>query len=148
MPAVPPEGYLVFYLAGIDIHPMTLEINFRLPFMREFLLLHGVVDASKSACLWVLGKGSGQAILLAVGGAQESLLSEPGTYDVVSGNCMQSYIHNFVRCECGDCVAFRIGILQLAEQVMFWLMVIVSCMQYGSSVADVSMVLFGSCTLP
>ena len=63
---------------------MTLEINFRLPFMREFLLLHGVVDASKSSCLWVLGKGSGQAILLAVGGAQESLLAEPGTYDVVS----------------------------------------------------------------
>lgn len=70
-------------LAGIDIHPMTLEINFKLPFMREFLLLHGVVDASKSACLMVLGKGSGQAILLAVGGAQEALLARPGTYDLV-----------------------------------------------------------------
>jgi 2-acylglycerol O-acyltransferase 2 len=70
--------------AGIDIHPMTLEINFKIPFMREFLLLHGVVDASKSACLMTLGKGSGQAILLAVGGAQESLLSRPGTYDIVS----------------------------------------------------------------
>jgi 2-acylglycerol O-acyltransferase 2 len=69
--------------AGIDIHPMTLEINFKLPFMREFLLLHGVVDASKTACLMVLGKGSGQAILLAVGGAQEALLAQPGTYDVV-----------------------------------------------------------------
>lgn len=63
---------------------MTLEINFKLPFMREFLLLHGVVDASKTACLMVLGKGSGQAILLAVGGAQEALLAQPGTYDVVS----------------------------------------------------------------
>lgn len=71
-------------LAGIDIHPMTLEINFKIPFMREFLLLHGVVDASKSACLMTLGKGSGQAILLAVGGAQESLLARPGTYDIVS----------------------------------------------------------------
>lgn len=70
--------------AGIDIHPMTLEVNFKLPFMREFLLLHGVVDASKTACLMVLGKGSGQAILLAVGGAQEALLAQPGTYDVVS----------------------------------------------------------------
>ncbi|KAF6248759.1 diacylglycerol acyltransferase [Scenedesmus sp. NREL 46B-D3] len=68
---------------GIDIHPMTLEINFKIPFMREFLLLHGVVDASKSACLMTLGKGSGQAILLAVGGAQESLLARPGTYDIV-----------------------------------------------------------------
>lgn len=68
---------------GIDIHPMTLEVNFKLPFMREFLLLHGVVDASKTACLMTLGKGSGQAILLAVGGAQEALLSRPGTYDLV-----------------------------------------------------------------
>lgn len=62
---------------------MTLETNFRLPIMREFLLLHGVVDASKTACLIVLGKGSGQAILLAVGGAQEALLAQPGTYDLV-----------------------------------------------------------------
>eukprot|EP00879_Flechtneria_rotunda_P031230 GHRR01034097.1.p1 GENE.GHRR01034097.1~~GHRR01034097.1.p1 ORF type:complete len:270 (+),score=57.66 GHRR01034097.1:214-1023(+) len=68
---------------GIDIHPMTLEINFKLPFLREFLLLHGVVDASKTACLMVLGRGSGQAILLAVGGAQESLLAKPGTYDLI-----------------------------------------------------------------
>lgn len=68
---------------------MTLEINFRIPFMREFLLLHGVVDASKQSCLMVLGKGSGQAILLAVGGAQESLLAKSGTYDVVSGSRWQ-----------------------------------------------------------
>jgi 2-acylglycerol O-acyltransferase 2 len=64
---------------------MTLEINFRLPFMREWLLLHGVVDASAASCLLVLGKGSGSSILLAVGGAQESLLAEPGTYDLVRG---------------------------------------------------------------
>jgi len=32
----------------------------------------------------VLGKGKGQAILLAVGGAQESLLAKPGTMDLVS----------------------------------------------------------------
>lgn len=74
-------------LTGIDIHPMTLEINFRIPFMREFLLLHGVVDASKQSCLMVLGKGPGQAILLAVGGAQESLMAQPGTYDIVSLSC-------------------------------------------------------------
>jgi 2-acylglycerol O-acyltransferase 2 len=78
-----PSLHFTVMLAGIDIHPMTLEINFKIPFMREFLLLHGVVDASKSACLMTLGKGSGQAILLAVGGAQESLLARPGTYDIV-----------------------------------------------------------------
>jgi hypothetical protein len=79
--------YMLVLCAGIDIHPMTLEVNFRLPFMREFLLLHGVVDASKTSCLMVLGKGSGQAILLAVGGAQEALYAQPGTYDLVSRYC-------------------------------------------------------------
>jgi len=36
--------------AGIDIYPMTLEFNFRFPIMREWLLLHGVVDASRQVC--------------------------------------------------------------------------------------------------
>jgi hypothetical protein len=92
--------------AGIDIHPMTLEINFKIPFMREFLLLHGVVDASKSACLMTLGKGSGQAILLAVGGAQESLLARPGTYDIVSRVIMSAARRVLIAgCRCGaaDC---------------------------------------------
>ncbi len=62
---------------------MTLEVNFRLPFMREFLLAHGIVDASRAACLLTLGRGPGSSILLAVGGAQESLLSAPGTYDII-----------------------------------------------------------------
>ncbi len=41
--------------------------------------------AIQTACLTILGKGSGKAILLAVGGAQESLHAQPGTYDLVSG---------------------------------------------------------------
>jgi hypothetical protein len=80
---------------------MTLEVNFKLPFMREFLLLHGVVDASKTACLMVLGKGSGQAILLAVGGAQEALLARPGTYDLVRqtfGRCWQTRLCGRATC--------------------------------------------------
>lgn len=64
---------------------MTLDINFKIPFMREFLLLHGVCNVSRDACLMVLGQGSGKAILIAPGGAQESLYTEPGTYDLVSG---------------------------------------------------------------
>jgi len=64
---------------------MTLELNFRLPLVREFLLWMGVVDASQEACFRILGKGAGAAIMLAVGGAQESLHYEPGTLDLVRG---------------------------------------------------------------
>ncbi len=62
---------------------MTLELNFKLPLMREFLLAVGVVDASQEACFRVLGRGGGAAIMLAVGGAQESLHCQPGTLDLV-----------------------------------------------------------------
>lgn len=68
---------------GVDVVPLTLEINFRLPLVREFLLLHGIGDASMAACLSLLGRGPGSAILLAAGGAEESLLAEPGTMDLV-----------------------------------------------------------------
>lgn len=62
---------------------MTLQLNFRLPLMREFLLAVGVADASQEACLRLLGRGPGAAIMLAVGGAQESLHCKPGTMDLV-----------------------------------------------------------------
>ena len=68
---------------GIDPVPLTLEINFKLPLLREFLLLHGIGDASMAACLTLLGRGDGSAILLAAGGAEESLLAAPGSMDLV-----------------------------------------------------------------
>jgi 2-acylglycerol O-acyltransferase 2 len=64
---------------------MTLELNFRLPLMREFLLSVGVADASQEACFRILGRGAGSAIMLAVGGAQESLLTARGRMDLVRG---------------------------------------------------------------
>jgi hypothetical protein len=69
---------------------MTLEVNFRLPLMREFLLSVGVTDASQEACLRLLGKGPGAAIMLAVGGAQESLHTEKGAMDLVGGAAVLS----------------------------------------------------------
>lgn len=77
------------------MHPMTLEVNFRLPLMREFLLSVGVADASPEACLRLLGRGGGAAIMLAVGGAQESLHCAPGTMDLVRAQAavMRLIIH-------------------------------------------------------
>lgn len=59
---------------GIDVHPLTLEINFRLPFIREFLLAFGICDASRSSIKRILGKAPGSAVLLALGGAQVQVL--------------------------------------------------------------------------
>jgi 2-acylglycerol O-acyltransferase 2 len=67
----------------IDPIPLTLELNFKLPLMREFLLLHGIGDASMAACLSLLGRGPGSAILLAAGGAEEATVARPGTMDLI-----------------------------------------------------------------
>lgn len=68
---------------GIDLRVLTLNINFRFPIVRELLLSLGLCDASKETCINILSSGPGRAILLAVGGAAEALLAEPGTYDII-----------------------------------------------------------------
>ncbi|KAK9845447.1 hypothetical protein WJX81_006629 [Elliptochloris bilobata] len=70
---------------GITPHMLTLVQNFYVPFMREFLLLHGVCNCARRTCLTLLSKGSGNAIVLCVGGAREALLAEPGTFEIVLG---------------------------------------------------------------
>mmetsp|Transcript_6362 Transcript_6362/g.16145 ORF Transcript_6362/g.16145 Transcript_6362/m.16145 type:complete len:363 (+) Transcript_6362:475-1563(+) len=65
---------------GIRIHILTLASNFNVPFGREWLLRMGICDASKKTCHNILSRGSGESILLAVGGAEESLDAFPGQY--------------------------------------------------------------------
>uniref|UniRef100_A0A7S2R9X6 Acyltransferase n=1 Tax=Mucochytrium quahogii TaxID=96639 RepID=A0A7S2R9X6_9STRA len=65
---------------GIDLRLLTLELNFWTPFIRELLISMGVCSASKKSCNQILARGSGSAIMLVVGGAAESLDTEPGTY--------------------------------------------------------------------
>ncbi|EFJ49380.1 hypothetical protein VOLCADRAFT_89744 [Volvox carteri f. nagariensis] len=68
---------------GIDLHAATLGSNFRVPLLREYVLLHGMVDASRDTLRAVLGGPPGRSALLVVGGAAEALLAAPGTYDLV-----------------------------------------------------------------
>lgn len=65
---------------GIDIRVLTLGLNFYAPWTRELLLSCGMCSASKHSCNKILGRGPGSAIMLVVGGAQESLDAAPGTY--------------------------------------------------------------------
>lgn len=50
---------------------LTLLSNFRLPFVREFLLLHGVCDVSKKTCLSILSRCA--ACNLECGGSRDYL---------------------------------------------------------------------------
>lgn len=70
---------------GIKPHLMTLKANFCWPLTREYNLLYGLSVASKKAFEYILNnrgqcKQKGQACILIVGGAEESLSVTPGHY--------------------------------------------------------------------
>ncbi|KAI9636789.1 diacylglycerol acyltransferase, partial [Dioszegia hungarica] len=67
---------------GIQPHLLTLESNFKIPFYRDLLLLHGMCSVSKPSCASILSKGAGSSITIVVGGAAESLAAHPGTADL------------------------------------------------------------------
>jgi 2-acylglycerol O-acyltransferase 2 len=50
------------------------------PFWREFLLQLGICDVSKASIVNHLARGPGSAVMIVVGGAEESLCAETGTY--------------------------------------------------------------------
>jgi Diacylglycerol acyltransferase len=76
---------------GIDVRVSTLNINFRAPFLREYLLLLGVCSVSKQAILNILN--SGKSVCIAIGGGSESLLAAPTRYDLILNRRK-----GFVRC--------------------------------------------------
>lgn len=71
---------------NIDLRLLTLEMNFRVPFFREYLLGLGINDASRKSCQQNLKRGPGASIMLVVGGARESLETKPGHADLVLSN--------------------------------------------------------------
>ncbi|ODO09511.1 hypothetical protein I350_03114 [Cryptococcus amylolentus CBS 6273] len=70
------------YFPGLKPHLLTLESNFKIPFYRELLLIHGCGSVSKKSCANVLSQGPGSAIAIVIGGAAESLSAHPGTADL------------------------------------------------------------------
>ena len=76
---------------GIDVRVSTLNINFRAPVLREYLLLHGVCSVSKEAILTLLR--GGKSVTITVGGGSESLLTRPGHHDLILNRRK-----GFVRC--------------------------------------------------
>jgi 2-acylglycerol O-acyltransferase 2 len=71
---------------GVNVHVLTLAGNFYLPVLREWVLWMGICDASRETCHNILTKGGGESILLAVGGAEESLDAFPGKYKLTLKN--------------------------------------------------------------
>jgi len=68
---------------GITMTLLTLDSNFRIPLYRDYALALGLASVSRESCDNLLskggpnGEGMGRAITIVVGGARESLDSQP-----------------------------------------------------------------------
>lgn len=65
----------------IRVHLLGASAIFRIPFFREWCLLHGHASVAKASCMQLLSNG--HSIALAPGGARESLESTPGTMRLI-----------------------------------------------------------------
>lgn len=101
---------------GIDLHVLTLASNFRIPFFRDWLLAHGICDASKKTIATVLRQGPGKAVLLVIGGAKESLSARPGTYDLTLAD-RKGFVKMALRTGASLVPVFSFGENDLFDQV-------------------------------
>eukprot|EP01132_Coremiostelium_polycephalum_P006833 gene6833-8476_t len=68
---------------GVDIHLLTLESNFKIPFFRDVLMSLGMSSVSRRGCTNILESGPGKSICIVIGGAEESLDARPGNNEII-----------------------------------------------------------------
>ena len=66
---------------GIYPHLLTLTVNFKFPFSREYCMAMGVCSVDKDSIEYILTKmGPGHSAAIVIGGAAESLEARPGNF--------------------------------------------------------------------
>jgi hypothetical protein len=79
-------SHLLSGLPAMDLHGLTLDMNLRIPFLREWLMAFGPGGVSRQSCLtWLKSrpmKGK-PAVALVPGGARETLYAVPNTLRLV-----------------------------------------------------------------
>ena len=72
---------------GVITHLITLNIQFRIPILRELLMAMGICSASKESLNHILTQmGPGHSCVVVVGGAAEALEARPGNFKLVLKN--------------------------------------------------------------
>ncbi|XP_037696627.1 2-acylglycerol O-acyltransferase 2 isoform X2 [Choloepus didactylus] len=73
--------------SGIRPRVMMLNLWFRVPFLREYLMAGGLITADKESAAYVLNKKEGGNLLgIIIGGAREALDARPGAYTLLLQN--------------------------------------------------------------
>ncbi|CAN9501559.1 unnamed protein product [Ophioblennius macclurei] len=69
---------------GLTSYLLMLPLWFRVPFFRDYIMCAGLIPSDKESAYFPFRHNrSGQAVVIAVGGAPESLDAHPGTYNVL-----------------------------------------------------------------
>uniref|UniRef100_A0A8D1V669 Acyltransferase n=1 Tax=Sus scrofa TaxID=9823 RepID=A0A8D1V669_PIG len=72
---------------GIRPHLMMLNLWFRVPFFRDYIMSGGLVASDKESAAHILSRKTGGNLLgIITGGAQEALNARPGSYKLVLRN--------------------------------------------------------------
>ncbi|KAL3081371.1 hypothetical protein niasHT_039848 [Heterodera trifolii] len=72
---------------GIKMHPVTLGMNFWIPFRREFILALRIISSDRESINYVLSlPKEGNAVGMAPGGAAEALEAHPGSHRLILAN--------------------------------------------------------------
>uniref|UniRef100_A0A0A9XCV1 Acyltransferase n=3 Tax=Lygus hesperus TaxID=30085 RepID=A0A0A9XCV1_LYGHE len=72
---------------GLKTYFATLDVHFRTPIVRDFILALGIISSDKRSLLYLLNpERKGNAIALILGGAQEALYAKPNSYTIVLKN--------------------------------------------------------------
>ena len=100
---------------GIVPHLATLNINFRWPFVRDFLMALGMVGVDKLSFRHVLKK-AGNAIVVVIGGAQEVMEAHPGSAKLVLKN-RYGFVKEAIRAGAALVPAYAFGENDLFTQI-------------------------------
>uniref|UniRef100_A0A287AC56 Acyltransferase n=1 Tax=Sus scrofa TaxID=9823 RepID=A0A287AC56_PIG len=104
---------------GIKPYLATLAGNFRMPVLREYLMSGGICPVNRDTIDYLLSKnGSGNAIIIVVGGAAESLSSMPGKNAVTLRN-RKGFVKLALRHGADLVPTYSFGENEVYQQVIF-----------------------------
>uniref|UniRef100_A0A7I5E687 Acyltransferase n=1 Tax=Haemonchus contortus TaxID=6289 RepID=A0A7I5E687_HAECO len=102
---------------GIRFLTCTLASNFNIMIRREWLLLSGFIDCSKESIQNALTKKkAGQAVIIAVGGAEEALYARPGEHKLKLLT-RKGFVKQALRCGASLVPVYSFGETDLYEQL-------------------------------
>ncbi|XP_038618132.1 diacylglycerol O-acyltransferase 2 [Tachyglossus aculeatus] len=104
---------------GIRPYLATLAGNFRMPVLREYLMSGGICPVNRDTIDYLLSQnGSGNAVIIVVGGAAESLSSIPGRNAITLRN-RKGFVKLALRHGADLVPVYSFGENEVYEQVVF-----------------------------